>query len=175
MDYFRQAFPPLPHNRPPLFQHHFNLMHSPGPFHPTPPPFAMTAPPAVGVYLQRLPPPPPPPPMHMPMLAAPGGAFMHSVNHNPHHPPRDPRKQRPSRRVRQRMRRQPDRPKGDEESREVNAESVPLASESGYDTMGDCQTPATPLDSPLVANEVSKFAAATTTQAASDYGIYTRS
>lgn len=46
------------------------------------------------------------------------------------------------------MKRQPERLKSEEESRE---ESAPLASESGYDTTGDCHTPATPLKSPLLA------------------------
>ena len=95
---------------------------------------------------------------------------MHNHNQLQHHQPRDLRKQRPSRRVRQRMKRQPEKQKGEEESREVNLESAPLASESGYDTTGDCQTPATPLDSPLVANGVSKFTTATTRQAVSNEG-----
>ena len=50
------------------------------------------------------------------------------------------------------MKRQPERLKGEEEPREENMESTPLASESGYDTTGDCHTPATPLDSPLLAS-----------------------
>lgn len=50
------------------------------------------------------------------------------------------------------MKRQPERLKSEEESREENIESTPLASESGYDTTGDCHTPATPLDSPLLAS-----------------------
>ena len=126
-------------------------MHGPVPFHPSPPHFAMTTPAGIGLYLQR---PPQPPPIHMPMLRGPGGPYVHSHAHTQHQQ-RDPRRQRPSKRVRQRMRRQPQR--DDNESREDNLESIPLASESGYDTTGDCQTPATPLDSPLTANGESKF------------------
>jgi hypothetical protein len=50
------------------------------------------------------------------------------------------------------MKRQPERLKSEEESRGENTEPAPLASESGYDTTGDCHTPATPLDSPLLAS-----------------------
>ena len=50
------------------------------------------------------------------------------------------------------MKRQPERLKGEDESREETSESTPLASESGYDTTGDCHTPATPLDSPVIPN-----------------------
>ena len=145
MDYYRPAFSL---NRPPLFQprmEHFNFNnYGPGAFHPSPPPFTLTTPAGISLYLQR----PPPPPIPLPILTA-GIPYMH--NHNQQHQPRDPRRQRPSRRVRQRMKRQPERLKSEEESREDNTESAPLASESGYDTTGDCHTPATPLDSPLPA------------------------
>lgn len=152
MDYFR---PPFLINRPPLFQprmEHFNLMHGPSPFHPSMSPFAMATPSTLSLYLQR--PPPPPPALHMPMLG--GASYMHSYNQ---HQPRDPRRQRPSKRVRQRMRRLSQRgDHGDElESREGNSESTPIASESGYDTAGDCQTPATPLHSPIVSNGEREF------------------
>ena len=79
---------------------------------------------------------------------------MHSHNQ---HQPRDPRRQRPSKRVRQRMRRLSQRGEHGDESRDSNSESIPLASESGYDTAGDCQTPVTPLDSPTVANGRREF------------------
>lgn len=151
MDYFR---PPFLINRPPLFQprmEHFNLMHGPGPFHPSMSPFAMTTPSALSLYLQR-PPLPPPPSLHLPMLGA--GAYMHSHNQ---HQPRDPRRQRPSKRVRQRMRRLSQRGEHGDESRDGNSESIPIASESGYDTAGDCLTPATPLDSPTVASGQREF------------------
>lgn len=146
MDYYRPAFSL---NRPPLFQpriEHFNLGYGPGAFHPSPPPFTLTTPAGISLYLQR----PPPPPIPLPMLTAGIPYMQHSHGHQ--HQPRDPRRQRPSRRVRQRMKRQPERLKSEEESREENIESTPLASESGYDTTGDCHTPATPLDSPLLAS-----------------------
>ena len=126
-------------------------MHGPSPFHPSMSPFAMTTPSALSLYLQR-PPLPPPPPLHVPMLR--GGAYIHSHNQ---HQPRDPRRQRPSKRVRQRMRRLSQRGEHGDKSRDGNSESIPLASESGYDTAGDCQTPATPLDSPTVASGEREF------------------
>lgn len=62
------------------------------------------------------------------------------------------------------MKRQPEKQNGEEETkRDTNSEPVvPVASESGYDTTGDCHTPATPLDSPLLASRVTKFATTTT-------------
>ena len=59
------------------------------------------------------------------------------------------------------MKRQPEKQKTEEESREENVELIPLASESGYDTTGDCHTPITPLDSPLTTREESKFTTVT--------------
>lgn len=143
MDYYRPAFTL---NRPPLFQprtEQFNFNYNPASaFHQ---PFALTTPSGISLFLQR----PPQLPMHLPAML-PGAPYMHS--HSQQHQSREPKRQRPSRRIRQRIKRQPERLQGEDESNEKNTELTPLASESGYDTTGDCHTPATPLDSPVLAH-----------------------
>lgn len=71
------------------------------------------------------------------------------------------------------MKRQPERPQrvSDNQVREDNSEATPVASESGYDTTGDCQTPATPLDSPVKGSSeslLSKLVGGATTVAATE-------
>ena len=166
MDYFRPPF--AINSRPPLFHprmEHFHFMPpGPGPFHPASPAhFAMATPSGIGLYLQR---PPLPPPPHLPMYGA-GPYSLHNHSHNlqhgdHQHPPKDHRRQRPSRRVRQRTKRQPEKAeKSEEDCREDDIELIPMATESGYDTTGDCHTPVTPLSSPLTADGETKFSTAT--------------